>query len=224
MNPNQKRESKLNSFFSEIYISLIPIFKSWFFYLGLISVIAGIELNFAMQTYLFDHMDGGKALPMLSDLILDNIPYYEISILYDLFSFIPLIVVLVYFVHKKDYNRIPFFLILFGIIEIVRGVFIVLTPLGNPPMFNGTNSLFNGFSKYELGVYPSGHVGDVFLFLLLVNDRWYKWIMFFCLMVVIISLFFSHGHYSIDILSGLFFAYAINAFGNKYLKMFDLGN
>ena len=58
-----------------------------------------------------------------------------------------------------------------GIFYIVRGIFIVLTPFGNPPMFNGSYPLFHGFANYELGVYPSGHAGNVFLILLLVKDN-----------------------------------------------------
>ena len=59
---------------------------------------------------------------------------------------------------------------------------------------------------------------------LLVKDKLYKWIIMICLILVIITLFLAHGHYSIDILSGLFFAYAIKSFGEKHLEMFDLGN
>jgi hypothetical protein len=91
-------------------------------------------------------------------------------------------------------------------------------------MFNGSDTLFKGFSKYELGVYPSGHAGNVFLMFLLVKDKGYKWLIFICLFVVITALFLARGHYSIDILSGLFFSYAIKAFGEKHFSMFDLGN
>jgi membrane-associated phospholipid phosphatase len=111
-----------------------------------------------------------------------------------------------------------------GIFYIVRGVFIVLTPFGNPPLFIGSDPLFNGFSKYELGVYPSGHAGNVFMLFLLVNDSLYKKLILACLFIVIISLFLSHGHYSIDIFSGIFFAYAIKAYGMKHFWMFDLSN
>jgi hypothetical protein len=73
-------------------------------------------------------------------------------------------------------------------------------------------------------VYPSGHAGNVFLLLLLVKDKSYKWLIFVCLVVVIVALFLARGHYSIDILSGLFFSYAIRSFGEKHLPMFNLGN
>jgi len=222
MSQDPKRKRKVISSLSEIINSFIPILSSWYFYVGLISLIAGMELNFVSQSYLNNYVNEGRSLPGLSDLILDNLPFYDVSLLYDLFSIISVIVVVIYIIHKKDYKSIPFFLLMCGIISIVRGIFIVLTPLGNPPLFTGSNTLFNGFSKYEFGVYPSGHVGNAFLLFLMVKNRWYKFIILFCLLIIIISLFLAHAHYSIDILSGLFFAYALNSFGERHLKIFKL--
>lgn len=207
----------------EIIRSLMPVIRSRYFYIGLLAIIAGASLNIASQTYLHNYMIQGKTLPMLSDLILDNLPVIDLSLIYDIASLMTILIVAVYVVHKKDYNRLPYIMLLCGIFYIVRGIFIVLTPFGNPPEFQGSDPLFNGWSKYELGVYPSGHVGNSFLMLLLVNNKVYKYIMGICLAAVIFTLFLSHGHYSIDILSGFFFAYAIKAFADKYLKMFDLG-
>lgn len=222
MNQTQTESRRATSLVSEIIHSLIPVLRSRYFYLGILALIAGAGLNFASQTYLHNYMSEGKTLPLLSDLILDNLPYYNVSLIYDLFCLFPVAIAMVYIVHKKDYNRIPLFLVLSGIFYIIRGIFIVLTPFGNPPMFMGSDTLFNGFSKYELGVYPSGHAGNVFLLMLLVTDKWYKRMILFCLVVVIVSLFLARGHYSIDILSGIFFSYAIRSFGEKYLMMFDL--
>ena len=224
MNLNYKLKNKQLLNIIEIFQPFGPVFKSKFLYIALLSFIAGAALNIASQTYLHNYTSEGKTLPMLSDLILDNLPVLNVSLYYDIFALIPIILVLVYIVHKKDFNRIPVFLMMSGLFYVVRGIFIVLTPFGNPPMFNGSDPLFNGFGKYDLGVYPSGHVGNVFLMFLLVKDRGYKWAIFICLILVIITLFLAHGHYSIDILSGLFFSYAIRAFGDKHLPMFDLGN
>jgi hypothetical protein len=203
--------------------SLVPVLRSRYFYIGLLAILTGAALNFASQTYLHNYMEHGKTLPMLSDLILDNLPVIDLSLIYDVLCLVILALVGVYIVHKKDYNRLPYFMVLSGLFFIVRGIFIVLTPFGNPPLFLGSDPLFNGWSKFELGVYPSGHVGNSFLMLLLVNDRIYKYLLTFFLIIIIFALFLSHGHYSIDILSGFFFAYAIRAFGEKYLKVFDLG-
>ena len=224
MNLNYKGNNKRPAIIFESSQYIIPVLSSIYLYIAILSFIAGAALNIASQTYLHNVISEGKTLPMLSDLILDRLPVLNVSLYYDIFALIPIILVLVYIVHKKDYNRIPVFLIMSGLFYIVRGIFIVLTPFGNPPMFNGSDPLFNGFAKYDLGVYPSGHVGNVFLMFLLVKDRGYKWAIFICLILVMITLFLSHGHYSIDMLSGLFFSYAIRAFGEKHLPMFDLNN
>jgi hypothetical protein len=224
MNDNHKENSNQLLYMSEFLNSLIQVFKNRYLYIGLLSVLAGIGLNYASQAYLHNYMSEGKTLPMLSDLILDNLPVIDLSLVYDILVLVSIFLVVVYIVHKKDFNRIPLFLLLCGFFYIVRGVFIVLTPFGNPPSFNGSDPLFHGFANYELGVYPSGHAGLLFLLLLLVKDKVYKLIISFCLIVVIIALFLAHGHYSIDILSGIFFAYAIRAYGEKHFAMFDLGN
>jgi hypothetical protein len=218
----QPHSNTRSSLLPEITRSLVLVIKSKFFYIGLLSLATGAALNLASQTYLHNYMSDGKTLPMLSDLILDNLPVIDLSLIYDIFCLVIFLVVAIYIVHKKDYNRLPYILLLCGIFFIIRGIFIVLTPFGNPPEFLGSDPLFNGFSKFELGVYPSGHVGNSYLLLLLVNNKTYKYILTFCLLVIIIALFLSHGHYSIDMLSGFFFAYAIKAFADKYLKMFEL--
>lgn len=224
MDQKYKGKPRLFKNFSENLNAFFNVLKSRYFYIGLLAVIAGIELNVASQTYLHNYISQGKSLPMLSDMILDKLPFTDVSIFYDIFAIIPIILAFIYIIHRKDYNRIPFFFLMIGIFYIVRGIFIVLTPFGNPPMFNGSDPLFHGFANFELGVYPSGHAGNVFLILLLVNDRAYKWLIGICLIVVILALFLAHGHYSIDILSGLFFAYAIRAFGEKHFAMFNLNN
>ena len=198
------------------------LFISRYFYIGFFTLIAGMALNIASQTYLHNYMSSGKTLPMLSDLILDNLPVIDLSLVYDIVCLIPILLLFVYVVHKKEYNRVPFMLLMIGIFYLVRGVFIVLTPFGNPPLFEGSDPLFNGFSKYELGVYPSGHAGNVFMLFLLVNDSLYKKIIMTCLIIVIIALLLSHGHYSIDIFSGIFFSYAIKSYGMKHFPLFDL--
>jgi len=203
--------------------AFLSVLQNRYFYYGLLSVLAGIGLNNASQAYLHYYISQGKSLPILSDMILDKLPVINISLIYDIFAIIPIVLAVVYIIHKKDYNRIPFIFLLVGIFYVVRGIFIVLTPFGNPPMFNGSDPLFHGFANYELGVYPSGHAGNVFLILLLVKNRAYKWIIGICLTVVILALFLAHSHYSIDILSGLFFAYAIRSYGEKHFTQFDLG-
>jgi len=203
--------------FINILKELLNLLKNKFFYVGAITLILGIQLNFYSQNYLLNYIKNGSTLPVLSDLILDNIPLWDIDYIYDIFSIISLIVLIFYIIHKADYKKAPYFLLLCGIFHIVRGVFIVLTPFGNPAGFDGTEGLFNGFSDIELGVYPSGHIGISFLYFLFVKNKTYKIILLICVIIIALALFLSRGHYTIDILSGVFFAYAIKSFGDKHL-------
>ncbi len=201
----------------EVIKELLNLLKNKYFYIGLFALIGGIQLNFYSQTYLHNYMIEGKTLPVLSDLILDNLPYWDIDYLYDIFSLASFFIFIIYVIHKRKYDKVPYFLLLCGIFHIIRGIFIVLTPFGNPPMFDGTESLFNGFSKYELGVYPSGHIGITYMYFILANEKHYKWFLLICVIIITAALFLARGHYSIDILSGIFFAYAIKSYGDKYI-------
>src|SRR5450759_2303860 len=96
MKYNDKGKNKLFLSISEAFHSLIPVFKSKYFYIGLLSVIAGIGLNLASQAYLHNYIIAGKVLPMLSDFILDNLPVIDVSLIYDIVSLIPIILSLIH--------------------------------------------------------------------------------------------------------------------------------
>ncbi|MGD0584007.1 MAG: hypothetical protein ABR974_13805 [Bacteroidales bacterium] len=224
MGPGSDQNVKLNgrSVFNELAYGFKVIHRSRYFYISILVLSLGFGLNLASQAYLHYYMSQGKTLPMLSDLILDNIPYLNVAFYYDISNLLTIIVMLTYIVVRNEYKRIPFILILMGIFYVVRGIFIVLTPFGNPPLFVGSGPPFNGFSKYELGVYPSGHVGNALMFILLTRDKFFRRILLVLILVIIFALFLARGHYSIDIFSGLFFAYAIKSFGERHLTRFDL--
>lgn len=197
---------------------------NWRFYAGLAVLIAGIRLNYMSQAYLHAYISHGKTLPSLSDMILDNIPLWDIDFMYDYASLLSTVIFGIYVVHRRKYNQVPLYLLLCGTFHLVRGVFIVLTPFGNPPMFDGTEGLFNGFSNYEIGVYPSGHTGISWMYFVLAADKRYRAALMGCLLVIIAALFLARAHYSIDVLSGIFFSYAIKSYGEKYWRGIAIKN
>jgi membrane-associated phospholipid phosphatase len=192
------------------------------FYKGTAILVFGVETNFLSQIYLNEYIHHGESLPVLSDLILNNLPYWDVGFLYDYFSVLALAVFIFYIIHKREYYRVPYIMAICGIFMFIRGIFVVLTPVGHPSMFDGTEGIFEGFSKFELGVYPSGHTAIAFMYVLFANNKTYKTILSLCVSIIIISLFLARGHYSIDVLSGLIFAYAIKSFSDKYLARYLL--
>lgn len=192
------------------------LLKNKYFYIGLVIFILGVSINIRSQKYLFNCISNGEELPVLHDLILDNIPYMNVFYVSDYLVFGTIILFLVWIFHTRKYNEMPYYLAVFGATLLIRGIFIAITPLGNPLNFQG-DSIFHAFSKYKLGTFPSGHTGAAFMAFLLA-DKSYKYLFLFSTVGIIITLLLSRGHYSIDILGGIFFAYAIYSFSEKYLK------
>jgi len=217
MQNRYKENSRILLKLEEIFEAIVSLLRDKYFYISLAVFVCGTELNFFSQTYLHNYIEGGGALPKLSDLILDNLPYWDFEYLYDVFILLSIFIFSTYVAHRRQYDKIPHVLFLCGIFYMTRGIFIVLTPFGSPEMFDGTNGVFNGFAEFELGVYPSGHTGISFMFFLLAKDNYYKLLLAACVLVIILALFLSRAHYSIDVLSGFFFAYAITSFGDKHL-------
>lgn len=112
---------------------------------------------------------------------------------------------------------------LFGIMELLRAAMNLLTPLAGPL---ASNESFYGILRFhQYGEFPSGHAASVYLALLLVDRAqapriWTGLVV--CLVVEIVALLVSHGHYSIDIVGGLLLSYFVfHWFGPRVFPVCD---
>ncbi|MBI2629161.1 phosphatase PAP2 family protein [Candidatus Pacearchaeota archaeon] len=208
VNEEKKKESRI-----EI---IKKLFNERVFYIGLIVLLLGLIMNPLSQIFIYKYF---RDAPLLNDVLLNSLPFFPIPNSYNWVNFIALLIFGIYIFYKKP-KSLPYFLLLFGIWNFIRAIFIVLTPFGNPSIFyNGNYSIIT--EKFEIlrfGVYPSGHTGTTFLAFLLTADIRYKFILLLLTFVVALLLLLARGHYSIDIFSAIIFAYAIYCFGEKYLK------
>jgi membrane-associated phospholipid phosphatase len=188
------------------------ILKNKFLYLGLFVLIFGAVLNQVSSIYIFDNF---KDIPVLRDSILDLLPNIKLGWVFDFFSVLAILCFIIY-AYTKEFEKIPYFLLIFGILQILRGIFVVLTPFANPDI--GT---YNGFLQssemFRRGLFPSGHTGSAFLAFLFVRGP-YRIFFLTIALFLIGALLLAHGHYSIDIFSAVIFAYAVYAFGEKHFK------
>ncbi len=189
------------------------LLKNKYFYLGLLVLFIGIFLNQLASWTLSD-----KELPVVNDLILDHVPYYKIQWVYDLIPVTAIILFIIY-AYKYEINKTPYFLLLFGILQIIRAGFIILTPLASPCLEESLR-LFNS-RAFTNGLFPSGHSGATFLCFLLAKK--YKLILLILSISIVVTLLLARGHYSIDIFAAVLFAYAVYSYGEKHFEKWKNG-
>ncbi len=116
-----------------------------------------------------------------------------------------------YALRKKHRREIPEIIALFGIMEIFRAIFMVLTPLAAPyaaaTHFNATGGTIRNW-----GEFPSGHAATMLLFYLIVDGDEAPGIKRALLVMNVAETIFlltSHSHYSIDIVGGYLLGYFV---------------
>lgn len=147
----------------------------------------------------------------VNDIILDNLPIYNISIFFTLgtvFIWGPVI-----YLGFKEPKRIPFVLESISIFIIIRSFFVCLTHLGPFPGAAEINKAPEFFMSFISGgdYFFSGHTGLPFLMALVFSYN-RKWFIYFFLNAVIFGVIalLGHLHYSIDVLSAFFITYSIH--------------
>lgn len=192
-------ESRSNSKFFEVM-------KSYHFWLGLLVIVLATIINFISSDFI------QKLFPDRQPII-DSL--FKITPYIGWTQYLTDIAVLVapatilYFIFKKDLRHLPFYLFAFGTAYFLRGIMIILNPIGGA---------FGNMERYGItpimqhGMFPSGHTILVFCALFLssqIASRLGRRLLIFLALVEVISLILSRGHYSIDIIGGILVSYLV---------------
>jgi len=161
-----------------------------------------------------------KASNPVTDIILSNIPVFDVD---GIFVFGPVIfwLIIALYVVFFEFRKIPFMLKSIALFVVIRAIFITLTHIGPFP-----DQDLSGISNSFLSVFTSGsdlffssHTGLPFLAALIFWEN--KYVRLFCLMS---SFFFgaivlmAHLHYSIDVAAAFFITYTIFHLAKKWFK------
>ena len=173
------------------------------FWTAIIFFIISFGINFIAGTYA-----SRVASNSVTDIILSNIPVYNV---YFLFTYGVLIVwIIVAFICLSHMERIPFVLKSIALFIVIRSVFVSLTHIGPFPTQIDTTSGLNSIMNFTGDLFFSAHTGLPFLMALIFWQ--YKDLRYF---FIICSIFFGivvllgHAHYSIDVFSAFFITYSI---------------
>jgi len=177
-----------------------------------------IGLNFWTSDLIFRYFP--NRLPA-DDLLFRLTPHLSAAqYLTDPLNLISIILLAVY-IFRSETRKIPFVLFCFALMELIRGVLIILTPLGSV-LGNDINFGITAIKQY--GAFPSGHVALALMIYFLIEKRTAPKLKIFSLILAvseIICQILARGHYSIDIAGGFFISYfafnEIKKFENKLL-------
>jgi len=172
------------------------------FVLGIAALLSALAINNKVSIYV-DHVHG----PAVGDLILDNIPIYDLNFLF-------FWVVLIFWVSNIVYRLIcpkefSFILVSMSLFVVVRSFFIALTHLGPPENLLITPEELTYYS-FNADMFFSGHVGAPFFYALLTSVKSVKWIAIIYSIAMVFIVLMSHGHYSIDIFASFLIAHSLS--------------
>jgi len=159
-----------------------------------------------------------KSSNSVTDIILNNIPVFDVDWL---FVYAPLfywLVIIVYLVCHP--NKLPFSLKTIGIFLIIRSIFMSLTHLGPSPdqLQIDVTGIFRVFTS-GADLFFSGHAGLPFLMALLFWDNKYLRLFFiFSSIFLGAVVLLGHMHYSIDVFAAFFITYTIFHIAEKLFK------
>jgi membrane-associated phospholipid phosphatase len=147
--------------------------------------------------------------PLPPDLLFDILPYAAWTQYLTDLALLGSLGLLVYYALDGRVREIPTMVALFGIMQMLRAVIGLLTPVAGPLGNGAFYGLIHAVQNVE---FPSGHVASLMLCFLLVDRDQSPRIkagMAVLLVVECISLILSHGHYSMDIIGGLLLSYFV---------------
>jgi hypothetical protein len=157
-----------------------------------------------------------KAGPYVGDLLLDNIPRYDVSILHTYLASIFWILLFFYLIKKRD--QLAFIFSALSLFLIIRSAFVVMTHLGPPTNFLAEPVWPASLYIHQGDLFFSGHAGAPFLLALLCwNNIVIRYLCLGASLVFGCIVLLGGIHYSIDVFASFFIAHSIYHISRRYL-------
>jgi len=181
--------------------------------MGIFLLALSLAVNFAANVFATNRMGNP-----VNDIILDNIPTYNVNVLFfqGFGLFLALAAVLLIIRPK----RVPFALKSLAVFILVRSAFIILTHMGPPEneMFFDPGSISKRLTAGG-DLFFSSHTGLPFLAALLFwENKIYRYIFLMISLIFGAAVLLGHLHYSIDVFSAFFITYGIYHIARKFFK------
>jgi hypothetical protein len=182
---------------------------------GILLMMAVLVFNYYANNY-----TAGLSGTSVSDVILDNISFANVEVVFleGFMAFLAIVILLGF--HKPA--RIPFLLKASALFIGVRAIFIMLTHLAPPAnelIIHTANFLEKLIAGSDAGLFFSGHTGFPFLMALIFwNHKYLRWLFLAASLFFGGTVLLGHLHYSIDVFSAFFITYGISNIAHWLFK------
>lgn len=173
-------------------------------FVGILLLVSSLAFNYAAGDYANEKASNG-----VTDIILDNIPVFNVDIIF-IYGAILFGLFLVALMIKEP-KQIPFIIKSVAFFIFIRAIFISLTHIGpiiGAPPFASNIVLRN--LMFGADYFFSGHTGLPFLMALSYWSNKFLRVIFIAASLIFgVSALLGHYHYSIDVFAAFFITYAI---------------
>lgn len=188
-----------------------PTFR-WKFIFG----VAGVLILLLTFPYFFQTIEGHSG-PVLNDVVLDQLPPQDVSLVIFLTIWASALLILI----RARRSPVIFMLFSYGyiIVSLARMLTINLFPLDPPggliPLVDPLSNAFYGEKYITKDLFFSGHTSSILLIFMSLRRRWDRLFAFVGSLIVGSLLLVQHVHYTIDVLGAFAFTYPLYWIGKK---------
>jgi hypothetical protein len=193
------------------------------FYLTVVSGFALFAISLIINYFAGSYATSSMGNPV-KDLILDNIPKYNVDLIFIDGAILFYIFVALMTVYSP--KKIPYVIKSVSLFILIRSFFIILTHIGPYPE-HSPFEMNNILNKIIFGgdMFFSGHTGLPFLLALIFWDsKPLRYVFISASAIFAIAVLLGHLHYSIDVFGAYFITYSIYIISRKFfakdLKLF----
>jgi len=181
--------------------------------LSILFLIAALVINYYSGSYVTQ-----KGTAVVSDLILDNIPIFNLNFMfvYGYIFVVGSMIVYPFFFKVKKIHTIIFQI---SLLIIMRSFFIMLTHLKSPDV--GMTFVFPGvlnFLRFRNDLFFSGHTAMPFMAFFVFKESKIKYLFLIESLIMGTVVLLTHEHYSIDVFSAFFITYGTYQIGEWMSK------
>ena len=162
----------------------------------------------------------------VGDLILDNIPTYNLEFLF-IWGIYFIVASIVFYVTVLRPEIVPFVMKTFGILFFVRCGFIILIHVGPPDGFFYESTFLQNIDPinnlvFKNDLFFSGHTSIPFMAFLLIQRGVFRWLMLAGSIIMGATVLLMHVHYCIDVFAAFFITHGIYSLSNKIFNDLNL--